>query len=453
MDRERLLASVEDAREEIIDLARELVRQETVNTGVMPTGNETMACELLARKLKAEGISDVEVVARTPERGSVIARLPGESRGSRLLLMSHSDVVPAGDERAWTKPPFEGVVEDGRLYGRGASDMKGTVAAEAMALILLRRSGVPLRRTLTFLCAADEEAGGAWGAGWVAAQHGAKIRSDYALNEGGGGLVRIGGQLCSMLGLGEKGRYEVHFDVPGTACHAATPWRGDNAFFHLAHLLAALERLDPPRSVEHPMFGALAPLLRDSFPEAVTAQNVDALAETANGISSALGSAVRGLSRMTIVPSLLSGGTKSNSVPDAARLTCDVRLLPGQGAGDVERLLRPLLLEGARLTIAPTAEPSQSPPDEPFMALLAESAQRVLGEPVSLLPGATVGFTDSHFVRPLGTVAYGCVLGALEFAGLPRNAHGADEWTSIDDLVAATRFFLDVAWSLCVEGR
>src|SRR3989442_146145 len=195
MDRDRLLASVEEAREEIVALARDLVRLETVNSGVMPTGGETAACELLSQKLRAEGISDIEVVARDPERGSLIARLSGEDRSSRLLLMSHSDVVPAGDERAWTKPPFGGVVEDGRLYGRGAADMKGTVAAEAMALILLRRAGVPLLRTLTFLCAADEEAGGVWGAGWVAAEHGPKIRSDYALNEGGGALVRIGDRL------------------------------------------------------------------------------------------------------------------------------------------------------------------------------------------------------------------------------------------------------------------
>src|SRR5207237_6197888 len=184
---------------------------------------ETQACELLSRKLRGDGI-DVEVVARDPERGSLIARLPGEEARSRLLLMSHSDVVPAGDERSWTKPPFGGVIEDGRLYGRGSSDMKGTVAAEAMALMLLRRAGVPLRRSVTFLCAADEEAGGAWGAGWVAAEHGAKIRSDYALNEGGGALVRIGERLCSMLGLGEQGRYEVHIELAGKACHAATPW-------------------------------------------------------------------------------------------------------------------------------------------------------------------------------------------------------------------------------------
>ena len=453
MNRDQLLASVDEARDEIVALTRDLVRLETVNTGVMATGGETVACDLLSLKLREEGIADVEVVARTPERGSLIARLPGEDRRSRLLLMSHSDVVPAGDERSWTKPPFGGVIKEGRLYGRGASDMKGTVAAEAMALILLRRAGVPLRRTLTFLCAADEEAGGVWGAGWVAAEHGAKIRSDYALNEGDGALVRIGSQLCSMLGLGEKGRYEVHFEVQGTACHAATPWRGDNAFYTLAQLLATLERLEPPRSVEHPLFQALMPLLRDRFPEAVSAENVDRFAEAADSVSPALSGAARGLSRMTVVPSLLSGGTKSNSVPDAARLTCDVRLLPGQRAADVERLLRPLLPEGATLAVQPTAEPSQSPPDAPFLALLADSAQRVLGEPVTLLPSATVGFTDSHFVRSLGTTAYGCVLGDPRLAGLPRNAHGADEWTSIEDLVIATRFFVDIAWSMCIEGR
>jgi acetylornithine deacetylase/succinyl-diaminopimelate desuccinylase-like protein len=452
-DRDRLLESVEDAEEEIVALTQALVRLETVNTGVMPTGGETAACELLSRKLRGEGIDDVEVVARDPERGSLIARLPAQDARARLLLMSHSDVVPPGDERSWTKPPFGGVVENGRLYGRGASDMKGTVAAEAMALILLRRAGVPLRRTLSFLCAADEEAGGRWGAGWVAAEHGEKIRADYALNEGGGALVRIGDRLCSMLGLGEKGRYEVHFDLAGTACHAATPWRGENAFFALARLLASLERLDPPRSVAHPLFGALAPLVRGAFPDPLTPDTVDRFAAALEAVSPALGSTARGLSRMTVVPSLVTGGTKSNSVPDAARLTGDVRLLPGQGRADVERLLQPLLPEGASLRIDATAEPSQSPPDEPFMALLAESAQRVLGEPVTLLPGATVGFTDSHFVRPFGTTAYGCVLGDPKLAGLPRNAHGADEWTSIVDLIAATRFFVDVAWSLCVEGQ
>jgi acetylornithine deacetylase/succinyl-diaminopimelate desuccinylase-like protein len=452
MTRNQLLASVDAARDEIISLTQDLVRLQTVNSGVMPTGGETAACELLGRKLKADGIA-FEVVARDPERGNLIARLPGEVAHSRLLLMGHSDVVPVGDEATWTKPPFGGVVEEGRLYGRGSSDMKGIVASEVMAMILLRRSGAPLRRTLTLLCAADEEAGGAWGAGWVAAEHGEKIRSDFALNEGGGALVRLGDRLCSMLALGEKGRYEAHIELAGKACHAATPWRGENAFFHLGRLLSGLAALEPPRSAAHPLIGALAPLLGAAFSEPVTPENVDRFAAAAEAVSPALGSAVRGLSRTTVVPSLVSGGTKSNSVPDAVRLTCDVRLLPGQGPADVEALLRPLLPEGAGLTFQRTAEPTQSESDQGFLDLLAESAERVLGESVTLLPGATVGFTDSRFVRAMGMPAYGCVLGGLAHAGLPRNAHGADEWTAVEDVIVGTRFFLDVAWSLCVEGR
>src|SRR5260370_22513908 len=144
MDRDRLLANVEEAREEIVAVARDLVRLETVNTGLMPTGDETVACELLSRKLRGEGIGDVEIVARDPERGNLIARLPGEDADSRLLLMSHCDVVPAGDERAWTKPPFGGGGGGGRLYGRGAAHIKGTLAAEATALIRLRPTLLPL---------------------------------------------------------------------------------------------------------------------------------------------------------------------------------------------------------------------------------------------------------------------------------------------------------------------
>src|SRR5438552_18513128 len=97
MDREAVLATVDAARDEIVELTRALVALETVNTGEMPTGNETMAAELLRAKLAAERIEEVEILGRTPERGNLIARLPGASGRSRLLLISHTDVVPVGD--------------------------------------------------------------------------------------------------------------------------------------------------------------------------------------------------------------------------------------------------------------------------------------------------------------------------------------------------------------------
>jgi len=217
MDRETLLSSVDAARDEIVELTRALVALETVNTGEMPTGNETIAAEFLRGKLVQEGILDVEVLGRTPERGNLIARLPGSSGQSRLLLISHSDVVPVGDASTWTRAPFGGEVVDGRLYGRGSSDMKGTAAAEVMALILLKRAGIAPRHTVTLTCVADEEAGGTYGMGWLVREHADRVRADYSLNEGGGGFVALDGKLHCMVGLGEKGRYEAVYNVHGRA--------------------------------------------------------------------------------------------------------------------------------------------------------------------------------------------------------------------------------------------
>src|SRR5262245_23974005 len=207
MNREKLLASVEEARDEIVELTRALVGLETVNTGEMPTGNETIAAEFLRAKLVKESILDVEVLGRTPERGNLIARLPGASGQSRLLLISHTDVVPVGDASTWTRQPFGGEIADGRLFGRGSSDMKGTVAAGVMALILLKRAGVTPKHTVTLTCVADEEAGGAYGMGWLAREHPERVRAEYSLNEGGGGFVSLGGRLHCMVAMGEKGRY------------------------------------------------------------------------------------------------------------------------------------------------------------------------------------------------------------------------------------------------------
>jgi acetylornithine deacetylase/succinyl-diaminopimelate desuccinylase-like protein len=466
--RATLRQMVFDHRDELVTLARELIALETVNTGAMPTGNETQACALLRDRLVAAGIDEVTVLARDPARGNLVARLPGESEGrSRLLLLSHTDVVPVGDRALWSRDPFGGEIEAGRLYGRGAADMKGTVAAETMALILARRAGLTLRFPVSLAVVADEEAGGAYGMGWLAANHPERVTADLCLNEGGGGFTRLGDTLCCTVGLGEKGRYEAAFTVPGRGAHASQPWFGDNAFYALARLLAAIEAYEPERRADLPYFEALRPLLgSERFPEAaVTAANVDRFAEAAAAVSPGLGGAVRGLSRLTIVPSMLEGGVKSNSVPDAVRLVCDLRSLPGQSDEYLLSELRRLAetAPGTGIALTQTAHSGQSAADERLFALLAESITAVAGEPVRLLPGTTTGFTDSRFARGLPlpgppscvgpvSLACGCVPGAPAFAGEPRHIHGPDEWTAVDDLLAHTAFFLDMIYQVCVSG-
>jgi acetylornithine deacetylase/succinyl-diaminopimelate desuccinylase-like protein len=301
----------------------------------------------------------------------------------------------------------------------------------------------------------------------LARNHPDRVTADLCLNEGGGGFTRLGETLCCTVGLGEKGRYEATFTLPGRGAHASQPWFGDNAFYALGRLLAAIEAYEPERRADLPYFEALRPILgEERFAEGrVTAANVDRFAEAAACVSAGLGGAVRGLSRLTIVPSLLEGGVKSNSVPDAARLVCDLRSVPGQDdaylLAELNRLAE--AAPGTGVSLEQTAHSGQSPLNERVFALLAESIAAVAGEPVRLLPGTTTGFTDSRFARglplasPLSSVgsvslAYGCVPGAPSFSGEPRHAHGPDEWTAIDDLVAHTQFFLDMIYQVCVEG-
>jgi acetylornithine deacetylase/succinyl-diaminopimelate desuccinylase-like protein len=464
-ERVALREAAAGARDEVTALTRDLVALETVNTGRMPTGGETEACNLLRASLTAAGIDDVAVLARHPDRGNLVARVPGSEGGrSRLLLLSHTDVVPIGERAQWSRDPFGGEIVDGRLYGRGAADMKGTVAAQVMALILLRRLGVRLRFPVTLAVVADEECGGAYGAGWLAAEHPDRLRADLCLNEGGGGFTRLGDGLYCTIGLGEKGRYEVTFETAGQGAHASQPWFGENAFYRLARVLAAIEAYEPERRVGLPYFEALRPLFdRDQFPfDRVTPENVDAFADAASAVNAGLGGGVRALSRLTIVPSIVSGGVKSNSVPDRAQLVCDVRSVPGQDEsyllGELRRLAE--AAPGTRVSLEATAISSQSPAEPAVFALLQESIESVIGEAASLLPGTTSGFTDSRFARGLSlagarwpaSLAYGCVPGAPAYAGESRHIHGPDEWTAIDDLVIHTQFFVDVIYRIAVEG-
>ena len=137
-------------RDEVTDLLCRLIRVDTTN----PPGNETAAAELLRAYLEANGVG-CELYARVPERASLVARIPGRGDGPSLLLLSHTDVVLA-DPAEWNVPPFAGEVRDGEVWGRGALDMKGQVAANAVAIASLAREGFQPAGDLIFAATADE---------------------------------------------------------------------------------------------------------------------------------------------------------------------------------------------------------------------------------------------------------------------------------------------------------
>ena len=174
--------------DEVITYMRNLLRLDTRN----PPGNETLAAEYLRGILEQEGIA-CEIVGPDPDRGSIVARLKGDGSAPPLLLMSHTDVVAVEPEK-WTHDPFAAEITDGFIYGRGALDMKHMVTMELMTMLLLKRVGVPLKRDVIFMAAADEEVGGHNGVGWVAQNRPELIQAEYALNEGGGIAFEINGR-------------------------------------------------------------------------------------------------------------------------------------------------------------------------------------------------------------------------------------------------------------------
>jgi acetylornithine deacetylase/succinyl-diaminopimelate desuccinylase-like protein len=448
--RNELLAAVDGARDEIIALCQDLVRIPTINTGVMPTGDETPAAELLRDKLAADGIVG-EIFESAPNRGSLIARLDGSGGGPRLLYLSHTDVVPVEDESAWTHPPFGAEIHEGRIYGRGSNDMKNTVAAEAMALILLKRAGVALRGDLIFAAGADEESGGKWGFAWLAEHYPEKLRADFGLNEGGGALVHADdGRLAYLINTGEKGRLEIVITIKGRGYHASQPWRADNAVYKAQEVVRRIATYEPERHVDPVLIAPLADLY--GVDETITAENVDRIAAALETKNPNWGSSLKAMTRMTLVASMINAGVKSNSVAESCTITCDVRTLPHQDDEYVRGQLAGLLdgLDGVSFAINYTAVPSASPYDdegEMFAAQVRAATRVALGrEDLAFVPGLTVGFTDSRLVRHLCPVIYGFLPSHPDADPSKGGAHNINESTDIESLILSTKMLVALAY-------
>ena len=446
---DRLFSLVDDSADEIVALLTDLIRFETVNTGVMPTGNELPLCQYLQRRLAAEGIES-QILCSADNRGNLIARLAGSQGSPRLLTMGHTDVVPVEDPAEWRYPPFSGTVADGRVWGRGAADMKDMVAAEVMALILLRRAGCALKGDLILAAGADEETGGEYGFAWLAKNAPEAILADYAINESGGGPIPTPQGLVFTINTGEKGRLEAHITLRGKATHAASPWMGNNPAFKLAEVLRRLQAWQPEIDVSGELFAHLPALLGRADP--ITPENVDALADELSQVSRSLGSAIRGLSRMTLTPTMVFAGVKSNSVPASCRLVCDVRTLPHQDEATVRRQIDEVLagIEGASYELIYTAVPNASSYDTPLTAALQRATALAAGRnDLRWLPSLTTGFTDSRLVRPLGIVTYGFNPDhPAADLNHPAGVHGANESSEVATLLFRTKLLLALALDL-----
>ena len=441
---EELFAQVDEQREHIIALEQALVRIPSVNSGFMPTGDETPVCEYIRDWLAEDGIES-EILGRTPERGNIIARIEGSNPEAGLMFMSHTDVVPVEEEEKWRFPPFSATIADGRIYGRGASDCKGLLTAQLYAMRLLKRNGIQLEDSLILCSGADEEHGGRYGFGWLAENHPEKIRAPFAVNEGGGTPIDSPSGLTYLLGTGEKGRLQVEIEVKGVSSHASVPWQGTNALYTLQRVLQRIEAYEPERDTSTSLFEHLSVFAIEHKP---SAENVDEIIAETERENPRFASMMRALSRMTLTPTMISGGIKSNSVPESIKLTCDVRTLPHQSDDYLREQLDSILdgIPNTTYEIDYMAVPNSSAFETELGRSIQQATAAALGiDDIQWVPAISTGFTDSRFLRPLGTITYGFNGSHPDDDPMLSRAHGTDESIGISSLISGTKIMLALA--------
>jgi acetylornithine deacetylase/succinyl-diaminopimelate desuccinylase-like protein len=430
--------AVVSVRDEVTELLRELIRVDTTN----PPGNETAAAELLRAYLEDSG-AECELYARVPERANLVARLPGRGEGPSLLFLSHTDVVLA-DAAEWSADPFGGELRDGEVWGRGALDMKGQVAASAVALATLAREGFEPAGDLIFAATADEEVGAGFGAQWLCEAHPDAVRCDYLINEGSGERLELGGKPFYMCSVAEKMSAPFLLRVRGRSGHASMPGIADNALVKAAPLITKLGEHVPDQQLT-PEVAALLETVTGATPTSPE----DAIAR-AREIGSFFAAMVEPLLSLTLSPTMISASQKRNVIPAICDVVVDSRLLPGMAPAEQLRVVRDVLGEGDyELESLEAHGGTRSPIDTPLWDAVASWLAQV--EPESRpAPICVAGFTDSHWFRQaFGTVAYGFFPSrAMSPEVAARLIHSADERVPVEDLELGVDFLLHAARSL-----
>ncbi len=423
-------------RDEAVELLQALIRLDTVN----PPGNETAAAELLRAYLEPFGV-ECELYARVPERANLVARIPGRGEGPSLLLLSHTDTVLA-DPAEWSVDPWSGELRDGCVWGRGALDMKDQVAASAVAIAALAREGFRPAGDLIFAATADEEMGEGvtYGLEWLCEEHPDAVRCDYAVNEGAGDRVELGGRVLYLCSAAEKRSSPFVLRVHGRSGHGSMPAIADNALVKAARFVERLGAFEP-EPVLIPEAAGFFEAVAGSVPPVE-----DALA-LARSIDPVAAEMVQPLLGMTVAPTMISASQKRNVIPGQCEVTVDCRLLPGQTEAEADGLVRSWLGEGDYEVEWRDAQGgTRSELGTPLWSAI-ESFVDVIEPGARLAPICVAGFTDSHWLREaFGTVAYGFFPMRTMSAELAaRLIHSADERIPVDDLELGVEFLRHVA--------
>jgi acetylornithine deacetylase/succinyl-diaminopimelate desuccinylase-like protein len=449
------------SHDRVVEALRGLIRIPSINPPD-PPGGELAAAQWIAGALEVVGIP-ATVHEPVSGRGSVTARLRGDGTGGEpLLLLSHLDVVPAPPEE-WTHDPFGADIEDGWVYGRGAVDMKSTVAMQLEVMRVLAEEAhgagrdpasdpVPgLRRDVLFASTADEEAGGLAGAAYLATIEPETVRAAAAINEAGGVAVDVGSRRIYPIQVAEKGLTVYRLTFRGIWGHGSMP-RSENAVLLASEAVARLAPAWPARLTDVTRTLLERTIVALEGTDALPPEGLRLLRAAASGDprASALGLAAMCLPvysrvldamlRDTLSPNILHGGVKANVIPGTASLEVDVRRLPGSTEDDIEGRIRerlgPELSDVTDIEIVITSDAvvhAYDDPDGLFPILEAVIREH---DPDGIPVPAMAPFgTDAKHLVDLGVPTFG-------FSPLRQPVgetyierwHGIDERVSIDGL-------------------
>ena len=396
------LLSNESMEDEAVKLLQNYLRVDTIS----PPGNESRAVEFFAKILEKEGI-EYDSAESAPGRGNLWARLKGGDKPA-LILLHHSDVVPANEEY-WDFDPLSGEIKDGYILGRGALDMKGTGISHFANFLALHRSGKKLNRDVIFIAAADEESGGTYGVGWLIENKPEIFEgAGLLLNEGGSGF-RSNDQVIFSIEITQKIPVWLKLtsiDQPG---HGSSP-RTTSSVSRIVEalhkiwnnpfeprILPAVERVFEERSI-----GLDEPMASEYRDIKTSIQNPDFMKRL-----QLFSPSTHALTRETCSLTRMEGSNKINVIPPKAWAEIDCRILPDKTPKDFIKQITDLIDDSnIEVELLMSGYPGVSPMDsELYLAIEEFIGQNYPNSKLS--PSVSTGFTDSRFTRGIGIASYG----------------------------------------------
>ena len=426
-----------------VALLRDYLRVNSTN----PPGNELEAARFLRDFLGKQGIEAqiLDTAELGAGRANLYARVKGDGSKRAIALLHHMDVVPA-TASTWSVPPYSGQIRDGFIYGRGALDMKSEGIAQLMAVVALKRGGVPLTRDLVIVANADEE-WGSTGALTFADKHADLLRDvEFLFTEGGSNSVRNDTLRYRGIGVSEKRTFWQRLTVRGTPSHGSRPTKNNP----VPRLVAALDRLakyETPLHVTPGVERYFRDISRDYQGERRRwLQDVSRALDDPRAREWILSDVYwNAILRNTISLTGLLGSNKTNVIPPEASAEVDIRLLPDQDPDSMLATLKAVVADTA-VTFTPLIVPKtpfESSTDTDFFRAVERVARE--RDPGAFVTSSMLtGATDRPMYRRLGIQVYGLDPFRTNDVDYQRGVHGNDERIAVVNFLSGVRFLYDV---------